>query len=70
MQGADGDNFSHKAKKTFSQSDLAVDGTALFITTLAAFHVSIPEDMASALGWMPPSEFAEKSAGCQNKQPT
>lgn len=24
----------------------------------------------SALGWMTPSEFAEKSAGCQNKQPT
>ena len=23
----------------------------------------------SALGWMTPSEFAEKSAGCQNKQP-
>lgn len=24
----------------------------------------------SALGWMTPCEFAEKSAGCQNKQPT
>ncbi|WP_425333073.1 IS3 family transposase [Erwinia persicina] len=24
----------------------------------------------SALGWMTPSEFAEKSAGCQNTQPT
>ena len=24
----------------------------------------------SALGWMTPSEFAEKSAGCQNMQPT
>jgi len=24
----------------------------------------------SALGWMNPSEFAEKSGGCQNKQPT
>ncbi|NIF00164.1 transposase, partial [Pantoea sp. Acro-805] len=24
----------------------------------------------SALGWMTPFEFAEKSAGCQNKQPT
>ncbi|WP_317983841.1 integrase core domain-containing protein [Kluyvera sichuanensis] len=24
----------------------------------------------SALGWMAPSEFAEKSAGCQNTQPT
>ncbi|PKE28805.1 hypothetical protein CWS43_20665 [Rahnella sp. AA] len=24
----------------------------------------------SALGWMTPSEFAEKSVGCQNKQPT
>lgn len=23
----------------------------------------------SALGWMTQSEFAEKSAGCQNKQP-
>ncbi|WP_141399373.1 integrase core domain-containing protein [Kosakonia pseudosacchari] len=23
----------------------------------------------SALGWMTPSEFAEKSAGCQNMQP-
>ncbi len=23
----------------------------------------------SALGWMIPSEFAEKSAGCQNMQP-
>ncbi|WP_430216961.1 hypothetical protein [Pantoea dispersa] len=24
----------------------------------------------SALGWMTQCEFAEKSAGCQNKQPT
>ncbi|ATM19508.1 TPA: transposase [Raoultella planticola] len=24
----------------------------------------------SALGWMTPSEFAEKSAGCLNMQPT
>ncbi|HAT2854257.1 TPA: transposase, partial [Serratia marcescens] len=24
----------------------------------------------SALGWMTPSEFVEKSAGCQNMQPT
>ncbi|WP_128602201.1 hypothetical protein [Pantoea wallisii] len=24
----------------------------------------------SALGWMTQYEFAEKSAGCQNKQPT
>lgn len=24
----------------------------------------------SAQGWMTPSEFSEKSAGCQNKQPT
>ncbi|WP_330981862.1 MULTISPECIES: hypothetical protein [Enterobacterales] len=23
----------------------------------------------AALGWMMPSEFAEKSAGCQNMQP-
>ncbi|OWS73447.1 hypothetical protein CBW22_22370 [Pantoea sp. VS1] len=28
-----------------------------------------PSRLHSALGWMTPTEFTEKSAGCQNKHP-